>query len=108
MANCKSGKDWHLPASHVFNKLFRDVQRFDIPLVSFKAHESIINSIDSLNQAEQPQELVTGSRDGCVKIWDMRQPEKAVLTVKSKDNSKDIWAVAYGKYEVFCIVLIYS
>ncbi|KAI9335064.1 WD40-repeat-containing domain protein [Pilaira anomala] len=74
-----------------------DCQRFDIPLVSFKAHESIINTMDSLNQPNEPQELVTGSRDGCVKVWDMRQPEKAVLTVKSKQNSKDIWAVAYGQ-----------
>lgn len=84
---------------HVFllTLLYRDTQRFDIPLVTFKAHESIINSIDSLNQADKPQELVTGSRDGCVKVWDMRQPEKAVLTVKSKDDSKDIWSVAYGK-----------
>lgn len=84
---------------------FRDCQRFDIPLVSFKAHESIINTIDSLNQPNEPQELVTGSRDGCVKVWDMRQPEKAVLTVKSKQNSKDIWAVAYGTclyIKVFC------
>lgn len=72
------------------------MQRFDIPLTSFKAHESIINTIDSLNQASEPQELVTGSRDGCIKVWDMRQPEKAVLTVKSKQSSKDIWAVAYG------------
>jgi hypothetical protein len=33
---------------------------------------------------------------GCVKVWDVRQPEKAVLTIKSNENSKDIWAVAYG------------
>jgi hypothetical protein len=48
----------------MFNNTYRDTQRFDIPLVSYKAHDSIINSIDSLNQAKEPQELVTGSRDG--------------------------------------------
>ncbi|KAG2214265.1 hypothetical protein INT47_000821 [Mucor saturninus] len=83
-----------------------DVQRFDIPLVSFKAHDSIINTIDSLNRVDQPQELVTGSRDGCVKVWDIRQPEKAVLTVKSKDNSKDIWAVAYGQLKGHKVIAV--
>ncbi|GAN01935.1 WD repeat-containing protein 92 [Mucor ambiguus] len=73
-----------------------DTQRFDIPLISFKAHESIINSIDSYNQSKEPQEIVTGSRDGTVKVWDARQQEKAVLTIKSKE-SIDIWAVAYGQ-----------
>lgn len=34
---------------------------------------------------------------GCVKIWDMRQPEKAVLTVRSDKDPKDVWAVAFGK-----------
>ncbi|KAG2235856.1 hypothetical protein INT48_003968 [Thamnidium elegans] len=83
-----------------------DLQRFDIPLTSFKAHESIINTIDSLNQASEPQELVTGSRDGCIKVWDMRQPEKAVLTVKSKQSSKDIWAVAYGQLKGHKVIAV--
>lgn len=73
-----------------------DIQRLDIPVTSFKAHNSIINSMDSFNQNGEPQELVTGSRDGCVKVWDMRQPEKAVLTVRSDKDPKDIWAVAFG------------
>ncbi|CEP18572.1 hypothetical protein [Parasitella parasitica] len=73
-----------------------DAQRFDIPLMSFKAHDSIINSIDGYNQPKEPQELVTASRDGTVKVWDVRRPEKAVLTIKSNE-SKDIWAVAYGQ-----------
>jgi hypothetical protein len=33
---------------------------------------------------------------GTVKVWDIRQQEKPVLTIKSKET-KDIWAVAYGK-----------
>ena len=41
-------------------------------------------------------EIATGSRDGCVKVWDTRQPEKAVLTIRS-NSKKDIWAVAFGK-----------
>jgi WD40 repeat protein len=101
----------------IHTNIYRDTQRFDIPLVSYKAHDSIINSIDSLNQAKEPQEFVTGSRDGkeyrrkficmpflktniydigSVKVWDARQSEKAVLTIKTKEE-KDIWAVAYGQ-----------
>ncbi|KAI8347663.1 WD40-repeat-containing domain protein [Blakeslea trispora] len=72
-----------------------DTERLDIPLVSLKAHESIINSIDSFNRPRESQKLVTGSRDGTVKVWDTRQPEKAVLTIRSK-TVKDIWAVAFG------------
>lgn len=58
---------WPSIAHHFPSSYCRDTQRFDIPLISFKAHESIINSIDSYNQPKEPQELVTGSRDGkCV------------------------------------------
>ncbi|KAI8330672.1 WD40-repeat-containing domain protein [Choanephora cucurbitarum] len=82
-----------------------DTQRLDIPLISFKAHESIINSIDSINQAKEPQELVTGSRDGAVKVWDVRQPEKAILTVQSK-TVKDIWAVVFGWFKGHKVIAV--
>lgn len=72
----------------------RDPQKLDVPLTSIKGHESIVNCMSSLNQTIS--EIATGSRDGCVKVWDTRQPEKAVLTIRS-NSKKDIWAVAFGK-----------
>ncbi|CEI90678.1 hypothetical protein RMCBS344292_04996 [Rhizopus microsporus] len=70
-----------------------DPQKLDVPLTSIKGHESIVNCMSSLNQTIS--EIATGSRDGCVKMWDTRQPEKAVLTIRS-NSKKDIWAVAFG------------
>lgn len=77
-------------------KIIRDPQKLDVPLTSVKGHESIINCIDSLNHAGEPAEIATGSRDGCVKVWDMRQPERAVLTIRSNQVSRDIWATVFG------------
>ncbi|KAI8991042.1 WD40-repeat-containing domain protein [Mycotypha africana] len=84
-----------------------DSQRLDIPLISFKAHQSIINSIDSFDRFKDPQELVTGSRDGTVKVWDMRQTEKPVLTIRStKKANVDIWAVAYGRIQTEKVIAV--
>ncbi|KAI9470642.1 MAG: WD40-repeat-containing domain protein [Benjaminiella poitrasii] len=92
-----TGQNRHLATGDFDGQLqIWDTQRFDIPLVSFKAHESIINAIDNFNQPKEPQELVTGSRDGLVKVWDTRQSEKAVLTI-TPNKSKDIWAVTFGQ-----------
>ncbi|KAI7906335.1 WD40-repeat-containing domain protein [Cokeromyces recurvatus] len=92
-----TGQNRHLATGDFDGQLqVWDTQRFDIPLVTFKAHESIINSIDGFNQPKESQELITGSRDGLVKVWDIRQPEKSVLTIKS-NKTKDIWAVTFGQ-----------
>eukprot|EP01006_Ploeotia_vitrea_P017340 TRINITY_DN48441_c0_g1_i1.p1 TRINITY_DN48441_c0_g1~~TRINITY_DN48441_c0_g1_i1.p1 ORF type:complete len:359 (+),score=19.25 TRINITY_DN48441_c0_g1_i1:42-1118(+) len=67
------------------------------PIFSQQAHESIINCIDGC-LATGPPEIATGSRDGHVKVWDSRQPQKAitVLAPTSKDNVRDCWAVSLG------------
>jgi WD40 repeat protein len=60
---------------------------------SVKAHEEIVNCIDT---AGGPVEIVTGSRDGCVKVWDPRV-QGAVASIVPKDGKRqDTWAVAFG------------
>ena len=45
-----------------------------------------------------PPEIVTGSRDGTVKVWDIRQKEKAVasITPSQGETDRDVWTVAFG------------
>lgn len=61
------------------------------------AHESIINAIDGAHYAGPP-ELVTGSRDGAVKVWDTRQSNKPVVALNPADpaRARDCWAVRFG------------
>lgn len=52
-----------------------DLEHNDVALWSAKAHESIINAVDGLGGPDSTYgapELVTGGRDGCVKVWDPR------------------------------------
>jgi WD40 repeat protein len=59
-----------------------------------KGHDEIVNCIDT---ASSPVEIVTGSRDGCVKVWDPRVRDKAVACIMPKDGTRqDTWAVAFG------------
>jgi WD40 repeat protein len=58
-----------------------DIERLDVPSFSVKGHSSIINAVDGvggLNVGYGAPELVTGSRDGHVKVWDVRQTEPVV------------------------------
>ncbi|KAI9489693.1 WD40-repeat-containing domain protein [Zychaea mexicana] len=80
------------------------VLRFDLPLSTTKAHETIINAIDGCGGATRPggaRELATVSRDGSVKVWDTRDLEKSVLVIKPKpaEQMNDAWAVAFGNFE---------
>lgn len=51
-----------------------------------------------MNIGQGAPEIVTGGRDGCVKIWDVRQKERpvAVLEPEMGQNRHDCWAVAFG------------
>lgn len=43
-------------------------------------------------------EIVTGSRDGTVKVWDPRQKEKPVVCIEPAEEKekRDCWTVAFG------------
>ena len=67
------------------------------------AHSSIINDIDGvggLNIGKGAAELATCGRDGCVKIWDVRQKERpvAILEPEEGQTRRDCWTVAFGTF----------
>ena len=67
---------------------------------TIKAHDTIINAIDGcggLKGAGAP-EIVTGSRDGCVHVWDPRQQDRPVASMTPVEGEpvRDCWAVAFG------------
>lgn len=73
----------------------------DIPVYSVKAHKEIINTIDGvggLGIGEGAPEIVTGSRDGTVKVWDPRQKDDPVANMEpvQGENKRDCWTVAFG------------
>lgn len=89
---------------------FRDLDCPKTPVYSAAtAHSSIINDIDGvggLNVGQGAPEIVTGGRDGCVKIWDVRQKERpvAVLEPEMGQNRHDCWAVAFGNPKLYLIL----
>mmetsp|Transcript_20618 Transcript_20618/g.18769 ORF Transcript_20618/g.18769 Transcript_20618/m.18769 type:complete len:359 (-) Transcript_20618:2073-3149(-) len=70
------------------------------PVFKQQAHKSIINAIDGcggLGIGGGAPEILTGGRDGCVRLWDTRVSEP-VLALEPEDGQpvRDCWAVAFG------------
>uniref|UniRef100_A0A8C2TH56 Dynein axonemal assembly factor 10 n=1 Tax=Coturnix japonica TaxID=93934 RepID=A0A8C2TH56_COTJA len=73
----------------------------EVPVYSVKGHKEIINCIDGvggLGIGEGAPEIVTGSRDGTVKVWDPRQKETPVANMEPAqgESKRDCWTVAFG------------
>ncbi|XP_039593824.1 WD repeat-containing protein 92 [Polypterus senegalus] len=73
----------------------------DVPVYSVNAHKEIINAIDGvggLGIGDGAPEIVTGSRDGTVKVWDPRQKESPVANMEPAEGEakRDCWTVAFG------------
>ncbi|CAN7999334.1 unnamed protein product [Ixodes hexagonus] len=70
------------------------------PVANIKAHRQIINSIDGIggsNDSPVTPSLVTGSKDGSVKVWDPRQMQPAVVMEPlPEERRQDCWTVAFG------------
>ena len=66
-----------------------------------QAHASIVNAIDGCGGPAKgygAPELVTCGRDGCVRVWDVRQEGAPVAAFEPSDteNIRDCWSVAFG------------
>ncbi|MBN3320352.1 WDR92 protein, partial [Atractosteus spatula] len=73
----------------------------DVPVYSVKAHKEIVNAIDGvggLGIGDGAPEIVTGSRDGTVKVWDPRQKDTPVANMEpvEGESKRDCWTVAFG------------
>ncbi|KAL0276141.1 UNVERIFIED_CONTAM: hypothetical protein PYX00_003776 [Menopon gallinae] len=78
-----------------------DLEDLTIPVYSAQGHTDIINGIDGvggMSIGSGAPEIVTGSRDGSVKIWDTRQKGKpvAMIAAAEGENKRDCWCVAFG------------
>ncbi|KAI8925571.1 WD40-repeat-containing domain protein [Entophlyctis helioformis] len=78
-----------------------DLERTELPLFSTVAHTQLINCIDGCGGTgvqTGPPELATGSKDGSVKIWDVRQRDKPVANIAPNAGEPiiDTWSVAFG------------
>lgn len=77
-----------------------DLENIDKSVFEQQAHTSIINAIDGcggLDIGGGAPELVTGGRDGCVRLWDTRvQDPVLALEPGEGQPARDCWAVAFG------------
>ena len=72
-----------------------------------KAHQGIIHDIDAIGSKNGigPPEVVTGGKDGMVKIWDLRSDKPSTVLEpkgieKNEKNYPECWTVAYGGVEM--------
>jgi len=77
-----------------------DLNRGGSKVYSIKnAHSSLINQIDGAGlMGKGAPELITASRDGSVKIWDVRQRDRPVVSLEPDDGEtvRDCWACCLG------------
>lgn len=93
-----------------------DLETLSAPKYHVKAHNEIINAIDGvggLGVGEGAPELVTGSRDGTVKVWDVRKKDSPVANMEPEEgqDARDCWTVAFGdsyNAEERCVVAGYD
>ena len=77
-----------------------DLDRPESAVFSQQAHTSIINAIDGcggLGIGYGAPEILTGGRDGCVRLWDPRV-NYPVLALEPNEGqvARDCWTVAFG------------
>ena len=82
------------------NLFIYDLERGSPSFEIKKAHKSIINAIDGLGgQTSQNgrSEIITASKDGTSKLWDIRMNKQAlVLDQPDKTVSHECWSISFG------------
>lgn len=79
-----------------------DLENNLVPVYITTKHKGIINCIDGVggvnNAASGAPEIVTGSKDGTVMVWDVRQKDSPVAKFVPLEDStaRDCWSVAFG------------
>jgi len=95
-----TGHARHLATGNFDGKLqIWDPERLEIPVMSTKGHDLIINAIDGYGpifQDSKTTELLTGGRDGRIKAWDLRTDLVPTSVILPADKTADVWSVAYA------------
>ncbi|TDG47638.1 hypothetical protein AWZ03_005936 [Drosophila navojoa] len=86
-----------------------DLERPEMAVYNVKGHTGIINCIDAIGGTQLEcgaPEIVTGGRDGAVKVWDIRQGQEPVVDISPPSQMgdgvnrsnlrRDCWALAFG------------
>lgn len=78
-----------------------DLEHTARPVFEVQAHASIVNQIDGFGGQSRgygAPEIVSCGRDGCVRVWDVRQQDAPVAAFEPADanNIRDCWCVAFG------------
>lgn len=77
-----------------------DLNNTQKPIWEVQAHEKIVNAVDGcggLGVGGGAPELVSGSRDGTVRVWDTRQQDPVLsLEPVGDEIPADCWTVAFG------------
>lgn len=85
---------------HAGKLVIYDLEDINKPVYSQQAHASIINALDGCGGMEigsGAAEIVTGGRDGCVRLWDPRVPEPVLALEPGEGQAaRDCWTVAFG------------
>jgi len=76
-----------------------DLERLNKPRSVINAHDSAINTIDGCGGGENgigAPEIVTGSRNGSVKVWDTRLNDAVAVFDSNGSATCECWCVAFG------------
>ncbi|XP_055629747.1 dynein axonemal assembly factor 10 [Toxorhynchites rutilus septentrionalis] len=97
-------RESHLAIGDFVGKLaIYDLERLREPVYEVDAHSGIINALDAMGGISPnygAPEIVTGGRDGSVKVWDPRQKEVPVAHISAVGDDpaakRDCWTVGFG------------